>query len=406
MRPPWRTRVGRIAAYNAVAMVIRPHLHASDLRGVARIAKDATSGLTDLVEAMHTNIARPRGTGGITGLVYKSIRGVTHLVGGGVDALLALLTPAFGGRPLSPEREVVLAALNGVLGDYLAASDNPLAIRMSLRREGQPIVSSDHQRRVVVLVHGLCMSDLQWKRNGHEHGACLERDLGYAPLYLHYNSGLHVSANGRRFADLLEQLVSDSASTIEELVVVAHSMGGLVTRSACHYGAAAGHAWLARLRGIVFLGTPHHGAPLERGGNWIDIILGAAPYAAPLARLGKIRSAGITDLRFGNLLDEDWEGRDRFARTRDTRRHVPLPVGVPCYAIAATIGKTRGDLKDRLLGDGLVPLASALGVHKRAERCLAFPQGRQWVGHGINHLDLLDRPAVWAQIRDWLAHPA
>ena len=81
-------------------MVTRPHLNASDLRGVTRIAKDATRGLTDLVEAMHANIARPLGTGGITGLVYKSIRGVTHLVGGGVDTLLALLTPAFGGRPL------------------------------------------------------------------------------------------------------------------------------------------------------------------------------------------------------------------------------------------------------------------------------------------------------------------
>ncbi len=386
-------------------MVTRPHMNASDLRGVARMAKDATTGLTDLVEAMHANIARPLGTGGITGLVYKSIRGVTRLVGGGVDALLALLTPVLGGRRLSPEREVVLAALNGVLGDYLAASDNPLAIRMALRRDGQPIVSSEHGRRLVVLVHGLCMGDLQWKRNGHEHGACLERDLGYAPLYLHYNSGLHVSANGRGFADLLEQLVEVSTSPIEELVVVAHSMGGLVTRSACHYGAAAGHAWPARLRGIVFLGTPHHGAPLERGGNWIDIILGAAPYAAPFARLGKMRSAGITDLRFGNLLDEDWEGRDRFARARDNRRHVPLPVGVPCYAVAATTGKVRGDLKDRLLGDGLVPLASALGIHKRTERCLTFPQSRQWVGHDINHLDLLDSPAVWARIRDWLAHP-
>ena len=387
-------------------MVTRPHLNASDLRGVTRIAKDATRGLTDLVEAMHANIARPLGTGGITGLVYKSIRGVTHLVGGGVDTLLALLTPAFGGRPLSPEREVVLAALNGVLGDYLAASDNPLAIRMSLRRDGHPVVSSEHGRRVVVLVHGLCMSDLQWKRKGHDHGACLERDLGHTPLYLHYNSGLHVSTNGRAFADLLDQLVLESTSPIEEMVVVAHSMGGLVTRSACHYGVAAGHAWPARLRGIVFLGTPHHGAPLERGGNWVDIILGAAPYAAPLSRLGKIRSAGITDLRFGNLLDEDWEGRDRFASTRDTRRRLPLPPGVPCYAVAATTGKARGDLKDRLLGDGLVQLDSALGIHKRAERCLAFPQGRQWVGHGINHLDLLDSPAVWAHIRDWLAHPA
>ena len=115
-------------------------------------------------------------------------------------------------------------------------------------------------------------------------------------------------------------------------------MGGLVARSACHYGAAAGHAWLRHLRTLVFLGTPHHGAPMERGGNWIDLLLGISPYSAPLARLGKIRSAGITDLRYGNLTHEDWQGRDRFARG-DRRRFVPLPEGVRCYAIAATTAK-------------------------------------------------------------------
>ena len=78
--------------------------------------------------------------------------------------------------------------------------------------------------------------------------------------------------------------------------------------------------WPARLDDLVFLGTPHHGAPLERAGNWVDLLLGATPYAAPFARLGKLRSAGITDLRHGNLLDEDWVGRDRFAPRRSPPR--------------------------------------------------------------------------------------
>lgn len=382
------------------------HVQPSDLRGFARMAKDATTGLTDLVEAMHGAIARPAGTRGITGFVYKSIRGVTRLVGGGVDALLAMLKPTLRGKTSSPGREVVLAALNGVLGDYLAASGNPLAIEMSLRRNGIPLTPAKRGGKILVLVHGLCMSDLQWKRKGHDHGACLARDLGYAPVYVHYNSGRHVSTNGRALAAMLEQLVKASASPIEKLAVVAHSMGGLVTRSACHYGAQAGHAWPAHLKSIVFLGTPHHGAPLERGGNWVDIILGATPYAAPFARLGKIRSAGITDLRYGNLLDEDWAGRDRFARARDARMHVPLPEGVRCYAIAASTSGKRSDLKDRLLGDGLVPLASALGQHKRPDRCLAFPKRRQWIGHGMNHLDLLSSPEVYERIRKCLARPS
>ncbi|GMV01894.1 MAG: GPI inositol-deacylase [Burkholderiaceae bacterium] len=370
---------------------------------------------------MHQTIARPLGgatkqqpvrMGGIPGLVYGSVRGVTRLVGGGLDALLAQLRPTLTGRTSSPEREAVLAALNGVLGDYLVASGNPLAIPMSLRRDGRSLVLGTEalaatmpraSGRLAVLVHGLCMNDLHWNRDGHDHGAVLARDLGYTPLYLHYNTGLHTSTNGRALAGLLEVLLKQWHAPVTELAVVAHSMGGLVARSACHYGVAAGHGWPQRLRKLVFLGTPHHGAPLERGGNWFEVILGVTPYARPFARLGKIRSAGITDLRYGNVLDEDWEGRDRFARGWDTRQSVPLPDGVRSYAMAATTGTRSGDVRDRLVGDGLVPVSSALGRHRDPRRSLSFPQERQWIGHGMNHLDLLGRPEVSEQIVRWFA---
>src|SRR5204862_251997 len=83
--------------------------------------------------------------------------------------------------------------------------------------------------------------------------------------YLHYNSGLHISENGRQFAQVLEILIAHWPSPLEELVIVGHSMGGLLARSAWHYAKAAGHAWPAQLRSMIFLGTPHHGAPLEPG---------------------------------------------------------------------------------------------------------------------------------------------
>jgi len=395
--------------------------HLSDLRGASRLAIDATTGLTELVEAMHQNIARRPGvfgtpgtgrTRGIAGLVYRTIRGTTGLVGGGIDAVLARLLPMLDEARPSRGREAVLAALNGVLGDYLAATGNPLAIAMRLRRNGRPLqlerqalaaTIGQPSARVAVLAHGLCLNDLQWDRQRHDHGAALARDLGYTPVYLHYNSGLHVSSNGRGFAGLLEVLLEQWPVAVKDLVVIGHSMGGLVARSACHYGAAAGHDWPKRLRKLVFLGTPHHGAPLERGGHWVDVILGISPYTAPFARLGKIRSAGVTDLRHGNVLDEDWEGRDRFAHSRDARRPVPLPGRVQCYALAATTGKRAGDLGDRLLGDGLVPVASALGRHADPRRALSFPHSRQWIGCGMNHLDLLSRPEVYAEIRRWIA---
>jgi pimeloyl-ACP methyl ester carboxylesterase len=246
------------------------------------------------------------------------------------------------------------------------------------------------------------MNDLLWLRHGHDHGAALAVDAGFTPVYLHYNSGLHISTNGHAFADQLEALLRAWPVRVDELAILGHSMGGLVARSACHYAASSGQAWLRRLRTIVFLGTPHHGAPLERGGSWIDAALDASPYTTAFARLGKIRSAGITDLRHGSMLDEDWDDQDRFARSRRKPRALPLPANVACCTIAASLARKSGALAERLLGDGLVPLASALGKHEDASRQLAFPKDRQWIGHGMNHLDLLDRKEVYAQIRRWL----
>ena len=396
------------------------HVRPADMRGFSSLAIDATTGLTDLVEAMHRTIARVPGLGtptpgpttGITGLVYRSVRGVTRLVGGSIDAVLGLLIPMLGEGSSSPGREAVLAALNGVLGDYLDATENPLAVPMQLRRDGRPLDLQSQalaaaipqaSGRLLILAHGLCMNDLRWNRQGHDHGAALALELGYTPVYLHYNSGLHVSINGRAFADVIEALLKVWPVPLEELVILGHSMGGLVSRSACHYGRAADHDWPRHLRKLVCLGTPHHGAPLERGGNWVDTILGISPYTAPFARLGKIRSAGITDLRYGNLLDEDWEDRDRFERSADRRRSVPLPDRVACYAIGATTGTQAGDLNDRFLGDGLVPLRSALGQHDDPSRALSFPPSQQWIGYDMTHMDLLSRREVYEQLRQWLA---
>jgi pimeloyl-ACP methyl ester carboxylesterase len=402
-----------------MAMYRKLRGHADDLRGINRLTIDGIAGVVDLVEAMHYNIAsvpgliaRPKRerTTGITRLVYRSIHGVIGLVGHALDALLAGLGPWLGEQSTWPGREALLAALNGVLGDYLAASNNPLAITMCMRRGGVPLPGERQALaaaipraggKVVVLLHGLCMNDLQWKRKRHDHGASLARDLAYTPVYLHYNSGLHVSVNGRAFAGLLENLVRLWPVPLTELVLIGHSMGGLVAHSACHYGARARHQWLRRLDKVVFIGTPHHGAPLERSGNWIDIVLSASRYSAPLARLGKIRSAGITDLRFGSLVDEDWKKRNRFERG-GLRMAVPLPKGVACYAIAGTTGKEAGDLSDWLIGDGIVPLESALGRHANPKLALRFDASRQWVAHDTNHLDLLSRPGVYARIKRWL----
>ncbi len=397
----------------------------SDLRGVAQLATQATAGVTRIVEGVHRSVwdtlgipggKVPGRTRGITGLVYGSVHGVTQLAGQGVDTVLAglqfLLESTEDAEIATPRREAILAALNGVMGDRLVASGNPFATPMTLRYRGEalswqaPSPMPEASGKVLVLIHGLCVNDLQRRpRDGEDavdHGEALASALGYTPVYLRYNSGLHTSRNGRELSAHLERLIAHWPVPIEELTVVAYSMGGLLIRGACHYARQEALRWPGRLKNIVFLGTPHHGAPLERIGNWVDVILGSMPYTAPFARLGQLRSAGITDLRYGHVLDDDWHGHDRFRRRPDHRQVVPLPEGVACYTVAATTAARRGVLANHLIGDGLVPLNSALGQHHETRRDLGFGEESQWIAYRMNHMELLSRPEVTRQMVLWL----
>jgi len=397
----------------------------SDIRGLAQLATLATQGVTNIVEGVHQSVwstmgvpggAEPGRTRGITGLVYGTVRGVTKLVGKGLDTALSGLQPAIDSaeadKPETPQREAVFAALNGVMGDHLAATGNPFAIPMSLRLRGEkldlraPLQMPGATGKILLLIHGLCMTDHQWHTRSDDrvidHGEALASALGYTPIHLRYNSGLHVSTNGRELSALLEQLVADWPTAVDELTVVAHSMGGLLIRSAHHVARGDSLRWPDRLRNIVFLGTPHHGAPLERAGNWVDRVLAGTPYTAPFAKLGQVRSAGITDLRFGHVVDEDWQGRDRFSRMPDLRQVVPLPEDVACFTVAATTAADRNAVTDRLIGDGLVPINSALGRHDDPRRCLVFPEASLRIEYKTTHTGLLSSVEITRQLLQWL----
>ncbi len=389
-------------------------MNVADVRGAGRMLFDASAGLVDIVERMHRTIQlRPGAVGksiaeatpGITGFVYRSIRSSMGLIGHGLDSALARLKGKLPAGRTTPGRDVFISIVNGIYGDYLARTGNPLAIGMQLHHDGAALDVANPTAhfevagrtpptgRLLVLVHGLCMSAQQWTRQGYSHGGALGAELGWTPLYLRYNSGLHVAENGRLLAELLQSLVRHWPRRVEELAIVGHSMGGLVARSACLAGEELGHAWLPHLRKLVFLGTPHQGVPLERGAHGLDYLLQLSPYSAPFTRLGKARSAGIQDLRRGTI-------------TRRGHRFVPLPDGVDCYAIAATVGARRSLIAERLVGDGLVPLNSALGRQADRRRSLEFPKTHQWVGYQMGHLELLYRAEVGAQLRAWFARPA
>jgi hypothetical protein len=184
------------------------HLRASDLRALVQLATQATVGVTRMVEGVHQSVWRTLGapggespgqTRGLTGLVYQTIQSVTQLVGKGLHTALTQLEPLLAStddaHADSPEREAVLAALNGVLGDRLLESGNPLTTAMTLRYQGDALnllalpALPTPNGKMLLLIHGLCMNDLQWHTQNADHGAALAATLGYTPIYLRYNSG-------------------------------------------------------------------------------------------------------------------------------------------------------------------------------------------------------------------------
>ena len=132
------------------------------------------------------------------------------------------------------------------------------------------------------------------------------------------------------------------------------------------------------------------------------MLLGIHSYTSPLTKLTNVRSAGINDLRHGYIVKSDWQARGRFDFAVDKRVPLSLPEGVNCYTIGTTSTIGGNKLSEKLVGDGLVPLDSALGKHSDGRFTLHFPKGHSWIGRNINHMQLLSSAEVYYKIQHWL----
>jgi pimeloyl-ACP methyl ester carboxylesterase len=367
------------------------------VRATGELAGAAVGGGARFIKEAHLGVAsRPFGVLGILGtpvrLVHDRVSAAAYdLVDKGLAAgprALARLTPGNGLPAASSLRgSLALGALNGAVGDRLAASGNPLALDMTLHGAG-------NSPKIAVFVHGLCETNDAWALFGRRpYGARLEEDLGYTPLYLRYNTGLHISDNGRRLARLLEQTVEEWPVPVEEIALVGHSMGGLVARSACHYGGE----WTRRVRHVFCLGSPHLGAPLEKAANAAAYALARLPETRAVAKVVNGRSVGIKDLRFGSCAEEDWCDCDPDEFMRDRCTEVPFLDCATYYFVGATLGRS----PDSPIGDLLVRFPSASGSGRR--RRIPFEVDNGMHLGGANHFQLLNHPAVYDQIVSWLA---
>jgi pimeloyl-ACP methyl ester carboxylesterase len=274
---------------------------------------------------------------------------------------------------------------------------------VDLNRDAVRAAFPDATARLAVFMHGLCETEGAWSLGAQNHvpyGPRLRVELGYTPVYIRYNSGRHISDNGRELAQLLDELSAVWPVEPAEIELIGHSMGGLVARSACHQG--AGRPWVDKVCHVFMLSCPHLGAPLERATNAASAALAILPETRSLATALNLRSCGVKDLRYGYLLEEDWFGRDPDAFVRRMATEIPFLERANHYFVSASISRNRDGLASRLVGDLFVVGSSAWAQARRGQR-LTFPIDHYWHIGGVHHFQLLNHPDVYEQIRKWLS---
>ena len=397
----------------------------NELRALSALAFDELRSFPGAIRDMHLGIAQRafRGVGPAGGpvkLIHDALSSRAYgAIGAGASALGRAADRAMERRGIGEQVSLSttqagsfgLAVLNGLIGDRLERQGSPLHQPTSARMRGARIGLDETSLRdafpqatprLAVFMHGLTGDEFCWSWGAEDaYGERLASDLGYTAVYLRYNSGLHVSENGRTVAALLEELAEAWPVDVQQVALVGHSMGGLVARSAAHQAHEQGQTWVRRVRHVVSLGTPHMGAPLEQGAHRAALALHKLPETRMLGSFLKKRSAGIRDLRHGSLVDEDWRGRDPEALRAVACQEVPLLPWATHFFVSATVTRDPNHPLGRLLGDILVLKPSASGKSKT--RRIPF---REEHGHhvgGTHHLALLNHPEVYERLRDWLA---
>ena len=388
IRPP-RTgygHVARIAVQETTLRVKEMHSVIADKSFNILRRVPLVSGPARLVQTAHD---------AISAAVYAAIRHSS----GGLFAAAAMVEKQHTGGSLSkpPGRLAsgLRSALNGAFGDHLAAHNNLLAIDMAIHVHGAPLpldagslrsAFPDAGTGLCIFVHGLGCDEHCWETSRNapdsEIHFChqLHNDFAYTPLCLRYNSGLPIAENCAQLADLLEELLANWPQPASKLLLVGHSMGGLIALGACDQATAAGMQWPQATRMLICLGSPHLGSPLERLGHWTNSALNLSKVTFPLGKIAAARSQGVKDLRHG-------------PGAPHATRH---PHTIAFRFLGASLAEDVEHPISEFLGDGLVPLSSAI-AHAIEGDVQCAKLGK------LGHMALLNDARVYRQIRNWIA---
>jgi pimeloyl-ACP methyl ester carboxylesterase len=379
------------------------------LAALATAADTADELLLGTVRDVHGAVARRAygaagtGTAGSARLSQHVHDGVSSAVYGGLGA--GLRATGRGLRRIdrrgvgpriedSPRGRFLVSAVYGLIGDKLAEQQSELAIELGLRRRGRDVpvrrddlaeAFPDAGPDLVVFLHGLCETEDYWNRGaagtGGSYGARLAAETSWTPVFLRANTGLPIAENAVAVASLLDALVDQWPTDVRRIALVGHSMGGLVFRAACAVVSDAEVGWNSLVTDVVTLGTPHLGAPIERGLVLGAKALGHLPESAPFGRILEYRSVGILDLRCGLAPDVQNLPHARY------------------HLVGATLAASPRHPLSETFGDLLVRYPSAIGRPRRGREM--FP-GADTLHVKGDHFDLLNHPDVYRALRGWL----
>ena len=316
-----------------------------------------------------------------------------------------------------------VSILNGVFGDYLHKHQNGLAIDMAFFHRDQSLpldraallaAYPDSDGRLCIFLHGLCCNEHSWlfgpadqqgdARDGDvSYGLLLHAELGYTPLFLRYNTGRPIAESGAHFADLLDALTAAFPVPVKEIVLIGHSMGGLVIRSACELAAqrlaekTGRGAWLDLVTKAIYIGTPHEGADLEKFAHATASVLAAVPNQVTrlIGDVLNLRSVGIKDLRHGHApgAEADKAGR------RESAPPTPIkqPDRIAHYLVAGTLNEDPQHVVSQLFGDGLVRVPGGTAQES------GLPDDHIKVFPGVHHMALAHDHDVYLQLKKWIS---
>lgn len=355
------------------------------LGGLAQLITTMGNEVTQVVQDMHGAIANPFGLRGDTytaaPMVYDLIRYAFRQTGNAARFTQLATDPDLDLR----ENLDLQSIVNGVFGQLLAHQGSPYTMDMAML----PQPPSLERDTLIVFLHGLCLNEACWQHPAAQDfiqwaGPGLDAQV----RTLRYNTGLHISENGLALADMLSRIALPG-----RVILIGHSMGGLVARSALHQGRERGDHWVARVSNLACLGSPHQGAVLERVGNQANRLLGATPYSRPLMRLGNLRSDGIRDLRFGYMVDAQW--RDRPLDEPRPNGKVPLDPTVKQLFLAGSISE---EGSDNPRGDWLVRVESGLAQRLYGDA----PNLSRRLFYRMGHMAMLEDPRTYQCLKEWL----